>query len=106
MVFTDEGIIENISPANMPLIPWETITDCEARRYRSYPQLLISITDNQLALANAHWFNKMLIKKTIKDTGAAIIINCDMVEYDREQLVDIIMEKIGKPRIDRHLVLE
>ncbi len=104
MLLTDEGIIENISPANIPLIPWATITDCEVRRYRGYPQLLISITDNQQALTNTHFLNKMLIKKTIKDTGAAIIINCDMVDFDREQLLDIIMDKIGKPRLERHLI--
>lgn len=88
----------------MPIIPWDIITECEVRRYHGYPQLLITITDNQLALEHARFYNKLLIKRTIKNTGAAIIINCEMLDFDREQLVDIIMEKIGKPRIDRHLV--
>lgn len=104
MVMTDEGIKERVSPSNMPIIPWSIITECEVRRYHGYPQLLITITDNQLALQHARFYNKLLIKRTIKNTGAAIIINCDMLDFDREQLVDIIMEKIGKPRIDRHLV--
>lgn len=106
MVLTDEGIKERVSPSNMPIIPWNIIAECEVRRYRGYPHLLITTTDNQQALTNARFYNKLLIKKAIKDTGAAIFVNCDMVDYDREQLVDIIMEKIGKPRIDRHLVSE
>lgn len=106
LLVTDEGLIDYISPARMGLIPWADVTDAEIRRYRGYPHLLVSITNNQQAIANAHFINKMLIKQTIKKTGAAVPVNCAMLDFDREELLDEIMDKLGKPRLDRHLISE
>jgi hypothetical protein len=106
LLITDEGMVDYISPAKMGLIPWSNVTDAEIRQYRGYPHLLVSITNNQQAIDSAHFINKFLIKQTIKKTGAAIIINCAMLDYDREQLLDEIMDKLGKPMFDRHLISE
>ena len=106
LLITDEGMVDYISPARMGLIPWANVTHAEIRQYRGYPHLLVSITSNQQALNSARLINRYLIKQTIKKTGAAIIINCAMLDYDREQLLDEIMDKLGKPMFDRHLISE
>jgi hypothetical protein len=106
LLITDEGMVDYISPAKMGLIPWANITDAEIRQYRGYPHLLVTIINNQQAIDSAHFINKFLIKQTIKKTGAAIIVNCAMLDYDREQLLDEIMDKLGKPLFDRHLISE
>ncbi len=106
LLITDEGLVDYISPARMGLIPWADVTDAELKQYRGYPHLLVTITNNQQAIDSAHFINKFLIKQTIKKTGAAIIVNCAMLDFDREQLLDEIMDELGKPMFDRHLISE
>jgi hypothetical protein len=106
LLITNEGMVDYISPARMALIPWSNVTDAEIRQYRGYPHLLVSITNNQQAIDSARLINRYLIKQTIKKTGAAIIVNCEMLDYDREQLLEEIMDKLGKPMLDRHLISE
>lgn len=105
LVINDEGIIDNTSPANMGLIKWGEITFCEVKKYRGSMQLLITITDNQRAIVRANRFNTAMIQKSMKDTGAAIVINCDTLQYNRQVLADAILDKIGRPRIDQHLIM-
>lgn len=104
LVLTEEGIVDNISPANMGLIKWSEVLSCEVRKYRGYPQLLITLADNSRALIYTNRINEALIKKTISDTGAGIIINCEHLDYNRQLLVETIQKKIGRTLLDEHLV--
>ncbi len=104
LVINDEGITDNVSPANMGLIPWEAVADCELRKYRGYIQLLLVLHQPDLALAKANMFNRPIIKRAITQVGTGVFINTDVLDYNRELLRDAILQRLGKVHLEQHLV--
>ena len=104
LIINDEGIVDNISPANMGLIKWEEISDCELVRFNSVLNLAIFLHDKQKALVYAAPLNEGLIKKAINKIGTGVFINTDVIDYNRIMLKDAILARLGKVRLDEHLI--
>ncbi len=105
MVVNDQGVTDNISFVNAGLIKWEDISDCELKKYNGVKYMLITLTENHKPLVFKSRIKEGVAKLTLKNTGAHIAINCDLILYDRQLLMDTILTKLGKPNLDRHLLM-
>jgi hypothetical protein len=88
---TDSGIIDNMTVLGLGKIPWEEIDDIGLDRYRGKDILLVGIVDPDKYLKRLRPIYRSILRGYIKKWNTPLIISERRVDYDMENLRDLLL---------------
>ncbi|MDA9773984.1 hypothetical protein N9B82_03415 [Saprospiraceae bacterium] len=84
---TDNGLVDDISLAQIGIIPWKNIKSVKYEDYLNQKHIMIEVKDSPKIIESLPFFKRKMVNQQFIDTGAVIVVSQKMIKGKPEELV-------------------
>ena len=84
---TDNGLVDDISLAQIGIIPWKNIKAVKYEDYLNQKHIMIEVKDSLEIIERLPFFKRKMVNQQFIDTGAVIVVSPKMIKGKPEDLV-------------------